>query len=185
MLNRSSKLLSGLVFIGILFVACDPVGQSLGDEKSTETRIPNQESWNPVIRINSVGKENVQARAAYSAHFENPREILFIGKVQLDFFDYDGNHTSLMTADTGNIDEQRHLFTARGNVFVESDSGMTLSTSILHWHENDESIYTDEPIILTTMTDTLYGVGFKSDANLENWTIKQPTGVTYREFEND
>jgi len=157
----------------------------LGDEKAPEIRVPTQESWNPVIRINSVGKENVQARAAYSVNYDDPREILFIGKVKLDFFDLDGAHSSIMTADTGSIDEQRHLFTARGNVFVESDSGMTLSSNILYWHENKESIYTDQPIILTTLTDTLYGVGFESDANLENWTITQPTGVTYREFGND
>ncbi|MBT4033160.1 MAG: LPS export ABC transporter periplasmic protein LptC [Candidatus Marinimicrobia bacterium] len=174
-----------LVFTGILLLACDPVGQSLDERKTIEGRTPTQESWNPVIRINSVGKENVQARAAYSAHYDSPREILFIGKVKLDFFNLEGEHSSIMTADTGNIDERKHLFTARGNVFLESDSGMTLSTSILYWHEDDESIYTDQPIVLTTLTDTLYGVGFESDANLQNWTIKQPTGVTYREFGND
>ncbi|MBC8193860.1 MAG: LPS export ABC transporter periplasmic protein LptC [Candidatus Marinimicrobia bacterium] len=174
-----------LVFTGILLFTCDPVGQSLSDEKVPESRIPSQESWNPVIRINSVGKENVQARADYSAHYDDPREILFLGKVRLDFFDLEGEHSSIMTADTGRIDDARHLFTARGNVFVESDSGMTLATSILYWHENNELIYTDKPIILTTLTDTLYGVGFESDANLQNWTIKQPTGVTYREFGND
>ncbi len=174
-----------LVFAGILFFACDPVGQSLSDEKVPESRIPSQESWNPVVRINSVDKENVQARADYSAHYDDPREILFIGKVRLDFYDLEGEHSSTMTADTGRIDDARHLFTATGNVFVESDSGMTLATSILYWHENRELIYTDKPIILTTLTDTLYGVGFESDANLQNWTIKQPTGVTYREFGND
>ena len=174
-----------LVFTSILLSTCDPVGQSLSDEKVPESRIPTQESWNPVIRINSVGKENVQARADYSAHYDDPREILFLGKVRLDFFDLEGEPSSIMTADSGNIDERKHLFTARGNVFVESDSGMTLATSILYWHENDELIYTDQPIVLTTLTDTLYGVGFQSDANLQNWTIQQPTGVTYREFGND
>ncbi len=174
-----------LVITGILLIACEPVGQTLTEGKQPEGRIPSQESWNPVVRINSVGKENVQARAAYSAHYDDPREILFIGKVRLDFFDLDGGHSSIMTADTGNIDDRRHLFTARGNVFVESDSGMTLSTNILYWQEDKEAIYTDQPIVLTTLTDTLYGVGFESDANLQNWTITQPTGVSYREFGNE
>ncbi len=175
-----------LIILAIMFVtACDPVGQSLDDGKAVEVRVPSQESWNPVIRINSVGKENVQARAAYSAHYDDPKEIVFIGKVSLDFFDLEGVHTSTMTADTGRIDDKRHLFTARGNVYVDSDSGMTLSTSILHWNENKETIFTDQAIILTTETDTLYGVGFESDSNLENWTITNPTGVTYREFGND
>ncbi|NQV29394.1 MAG: LPS export ABC transporter periplasmic protein LptC [Candidatus Marinimicrobia bacterium] len=173
------------LIMAILFMnSCDPVGQTLGEDKQVSGRIPSQESWNPIIRINSVGKENVQARAAYSAQYDDPKEILFIGKVRLDFFDLDGNHSSVMTADTGRIDDARHLFTARGNVFVESDSGMTLSTNIMYWHEEREIIYTDQPIVFTTKTDTLYGIGFESDANLQNWTITRPTGVTYREFSN-
>ena len=174
------------LIMAVLFMnSCDPVGQSLEEVKSVSGRIPSQESWNPVIRINSVDKENVQARAAYSAHYDDPKEILFIGKVRLDFFDLDGNHSSVMSADTGRIDDKRRLFTARGNVFVESDSGMTLATSIMYWNEEQETIFTDQSIIFTTESDTLYGIGFESDANLQNWTITQPTGVTYREFAND
>ena len=90
-----------------------------------------------------------------------------------------------MTADTGSIDDKRRLFTATGNVFVASDSGMTLTTSVLYWDEHQESIFTDQSIILTTDSDTLYGVGFESDANLEHWTITQPTGVSYREFDDE
>ena len=171
-----------LIFLGLM-VACEPVGQSLEQGKAEELRIPSQESWNPTIRINSVGKETVQASAAYSAQYDKPREIIFIGDVQLDFFGRDGEHSSTMSADTGRIDDQKHLFTATGNVFVRSDSGMTLATNILYWNEDDESIFTEDSIVLTTASDTLYGVGFESDANLENWIITQPTGVTYREIE--
>ncbi len=165
-----------------LIATCDPVGKSLEQAKVEEVRVPTQESWNPTIRINSVGKETVQASAAYSAHYDKPKEIVFIGRVQLDFFGQDGEHSSTMTADTGRIDDSRQLFTATGNVYVKSDSGATLVTNILYWNENEASIYTDQSIVLTTDSDTLYGVGFESDANLENWTITQPTGVTYREF---
>jgi LPS export ABC transporter protein LptC len=174
------KLSLGLFFC--LLIACEPVGESTEQSKIGVGRTPSQESWNTTIRINSVGKENVQARAAYSAHYDNPREILFIGDVKLDFFDQEGQHSSTMSADTGRVDDKRHLFTANGNVFVVSDSGMTLATSILYWNETREVIYTDQSIILTTDADTLYGVGFESNANLTNWTIMQPTGVTYRAF---
>ncbi len=181
MIARFTFLIVLLSFV----MSCDPVGNSPEQDKQQNERIPTQESWNPTIRINSVGKETVQARAAYSANYDNPKEIVFIGKVQLDFFDQNGAHSSTMTADTGRIDDKRHLFTATGNVFVAADSGMTLSTCILYWNENQESIYTDQSIILTTDTDTLYGVGFESDANLEHWTITQPTGVSYREFDHE
>jgi len=173
------------ILVLFLILACEPVGESLEQSKAEAGRIPTQESWNPTIRINSVDHENVQARAAYSAHYDDPREIVFIGQVRLDFFNEDGSHSSMLSADSGRIDEKRHLFTARGNVFLESDSGMTLATSVLYWNENDESIYTDKPIIFTTETDTLYGIGFESESDLSNWTILKPTGVSYRELEDD
>jgi len=174
-----------VLYATLFLLACEPVGQSLEQPKSTAGRVPTQESWNPTIRINSVGHENVQARAAYSAQYEDPQEIVFIGAVQLDFFDSDGLHSSMLSADSGNIDQKRNLFTARGNVVLESDSGMTLSTSILYWHESNESIYTDKAIVFTSETDTLYGIGFESEADLSNWTITQPTGVSYRKLEDD
>ncbi|MCF7824615.1 MAG: LPS export ABC transporter periplasmic protein LptC [Candidatus Marinimicrobia bacterium] len=173
-----------LLFFSIL-IACEPVGNSMDGEKTSTDRLPSQESWNTMIRINSVGKENVQARAAYSAHYDDPREILFIGDVQLDFFNEEGKHSSTMSADTGRIDDKRHLFTATGSVFVVSDSGMTLATSILYWNESKEAIFTDQPIVLTTESDTLFGIGFESNSNLTNWTITQPTGVTYREIDDE
>ena len=40
---------------------------------------------------------------------------------------------------------------------------------------------TDDPIMLTTQkNDTLYGVGFESDSDLQNWKVIKPTGVTDR-----
>jgi len=176
---------TALILILSMMVACEPVEEPGLQKAVDEVRIPSQESWNPTIRINSVGKETVQAQSDYSAHYDKPREIIFIGDVTLDFFNPEGEHSSTMSADTGRIDDQRHLFTATGNVYVESDSGATLTTSILYWNENDESIYTDASIVLTTETDTLHGVGFESDSNLENWTITQPTGVSYREFDSE
>jgi len=180
-----SKRFVVLGILAFLIADCEPVGQTLEKTEQAEERIPTQESWNTTVRINSVGKETVKARAAYSASFNDPQEMVFIGDVQLDFFDQAGEHSSTMSADSGKIDEKRQLFIARGNVHVVSDSGMTLATSVLFWNENKEVIFTDQRVVFTSDTDTLYGIGFESEANLENWTITQPTGVTYREMTDE
>ena len=42
----------------------------------------------------------------------------------------------------------------------------------------EEKIFTDDRVIfITGQNDTLYGIGFKSDVELNNWEIMQPTGV--------
>ena len=49
------------------------------------------------------------------------------------------------------------------------------------WNSEEELIYTDGPIMLTTeKNDTLYGIGFESDVSMDHWKILQPSGVTER-----
>ena len=70
---------------------------------------------------------------------------------------------------------------AIGNVVAVSDSGITLYTDTLIWDSKKEKMSTDDPIMLTTQkNDTLYGIGFESDSDLQNWKVIKPTGVTDR-----
>ena len=40
---------------------------------------------------------------------------------------------------------------------------------------------TEDSVMITTLEkDTLYGIGFESDSDLENWKILNPSGVTER-----
>ena len=42
-------------------------------------------------------------------------------------------------------------------------------------------IYTDDSVMITTeKQDTLYGIGFESDVQMEHWKILRPSGVTNR-----
>ena len=67
---------------------------------------------------------------------------------------------------------------AIGNVVVLSDSGVTLFTDTLSWDNLREKVYTDDEVIfITEEQDTLYGIGFESDVELDNWKILKPTGV--------
>ena len=41
---------------------------------------------------------------------------------------------------------------------------------------------TEDSVMITTLEkDTLYGIGFVSDSDLENWKILNPSGVTERD----
>ena len=70
---------------------------------------------------------------------------------------------------------------AIGNIIAVSDSGITLYTDTLFWNAKKEKMSTlDSVMITTTETDTLYGIGFESDSDLQNWKIIKPSGVTNR-----
>jgi len=48
-----------------------------------------------------------------------------------------------------------------------------------------EKIFTDDSVkFITESQDTIYGIGFESDVELNNWKILKPTGV-FHEDEDD
>ena len=95
-----------------------------------------------------------------------------------DFFNEDEIYTSNLKSEIAEIDESKDFLIAMGNVVVVSDSGVTLFTDTLSWDNVEEKVFTDDRVIfITEQNDTLYGIGFKSDIELNNWEIMQPTGV--------
>ena len=65
------------------------------------------------------------------------------------------------------------------NVVVTTDSGMVLKTQYLVWEQQEEKIYTDKMVTITTKDgDVLTGQGFESDQNFEKWVILKPKGVS-------
>jgi len=68
---------------------------------------------------------------------------------------------------------------ANGHVYVVSDSGYTLSTNQITWNNSYKMIISEDSVIFTTIEgDTLHGVGFESDSDLEEWRIFKPFGIT-------
>jgi len=52
----------------------------------------------------------------------------------------------------------------------------TLKTAQLFWDQKQHYFVTEKPFTLVTPTDTIYGVGFESSENLENWHARNNTG---------
>jgi LPS export ABC transporter protein LptC len=119
-----------------------------------------------------------------SGHLEkyNDRQYILLDQdVDVDFFDDLEQHTTNLKSQIAEVDERTNFMTAIGDVIVVSDSGVTLYTDTLMWNSEEELIYTDDPIMLTTeKNDTLYGIGFESDVSMDHWKILQPSGVTER-----
>jgi len=111
----------------------------------------------------------------------NNEDALLSDNVVADFFDEDGNHSSLMLSDSAMINESANNFEAFSNVVVISDSGLTLRTERLFWDNRYRLITSKDSVLFTTEDkDTLQGIGFESDMDLSNWKILKPTGVTGR-----
>ncbi|MEC7872203.1 MAG: LPS export ABC transporter periplasmic protein LptC [Candidatus Neomarinimicrobiota bacterium] len=168
-----------LIIIMLLISGC----QNTETKKAGKTRdgLPDAESWNATITLTNKGSKRAVIKSGHLEKYQQRQYILLDQNVDADFFNNEEIYTSNLKSDIAEIDEAKDFLVAMGNVVVVSDSGVTLYTDTLSWDNVDEKVFTDDSVIfITEESDTLYGIGFKSDIELNNWEIMQPTGVFSR-----
>ena len=169
------RLLTWMILI-TLFISCSSRGES--DNSDTTEELNENEIWNPLIILSREETKIVTAKA--EKLYKNSDEMsLLVGNVKVDFFGEKGEHISILYSDSAQINEQSNNLHANGNVFVVSDSGYTLTTNKILWDNRYKMIIAEDSVMFTTTVgDTMYGVGFESDMDLDQWRISRIFGVT-------
>ena len=174
-MRRTIRMIVWLI-LASLFITCGSRGES-DNSDFTEELIEN-EIWNPLI-ILSREESRVVAAKAEKLYQSSDELTLLVGNVEVDFFSEEGDHISILYSDSAQINEQSNNLHANGNVFVISDSGYTLTTSKILWDNRYKMIIAEDSVMFTTTEgDTMYGVGFESDMDLDQWRIFRIYGVT-------
>ena len=168
----------GIVFI-IVSAACS--------ERSDDTQLakgidyPDQESWGVTIILTDSSIERARIQSGHLEKYNQKQHILLDEKVKVDFFDKRQVHVAVLNSESAEVDQKTNNMKAIGDVIALSDSGITLYTDTLFWNAKKEQMNTENSVMITTLEkDTLYGVGFESDSDLQNWKILKPSGVTNR-----
>ena len=164
------------LFVLIFQFAC----QSNELQRSGETRQgrPDAESWDAIITLTNKGAKRGVIRSGHLEKYNDNEFILLDQNVDADFFNEEEVFTTNLKSLIAEIDEEEDFLVAIGNVVVVTDSGVTLFTDTLSWDNQKEKVFTSDSVIfITEKKDTLYGIGFESDIELNNWKILQPTGV--------
>ena len=164
------------LFVLIFQFAC----QSNELQRSGETRQgrPDAESWDAIITLTNKGAKRGVIRSGHLEKYNDNEFIMLDQNVDADFFNEEEVFTTNLKSLIAEIDEEEDFLVAIGNVVVVTDSGVTLFTDTLSWDNQKEKVFTSDSVIfITEKKDTLYGIGFESDIELNNWKILQPTGV--------
>ncbi len=155
-------------------------------EVQNATVYPDQEGWNSILTATQNGQVAAIIRYGHMQRFNPQKTVYFTERVEVDFFDDKGKHTSRLTSNKARLDEKSNIVEAYENVVVLSDSGISLRTEKIWWDNGMEKVLSDQFVTITTAdNDTLYGVGFESDQTLSNWLIKNPRGKTDKKIRLD
>lgn len=170
------------IFLGVLLfgiLSCNITQDEPSSPKSDEV-LPDQESWQSTIIITKDGRRMAEVWAGYIATYNEKNETILKDSIHIDFYDQEGNHNSILTANEGLVYNQTNNMIAIGNVIVVSDSGIVLETEELKWSNQEQKIVSDVEVIFTTETEKLIGDSFISDPDLKNYEIKNARGYTQR-----
>ena len=169
----------------ILFLLVFAIGCEVAEVKrSGESRegLPDAESWNATITLTNEGAKRAVIRSGHLEKYNERQYILLDENVDADFFNEEEVYTTNLKSKVAEIEEDRDYLIAIGDVVVVSDSGVTLFTDTLSWDNVKERVFTDDRVtFITEQQDTLYGIGFESDVELNNWKILKPTGIFHDE----
>jgi LPS export ABC transporter protein LptC len=155
----------------------DPSGASL--EKGS---VPDQESWHSTIVMTKSGNKFAEVWAGYIALYNEKELTILTDSIHVDFYNRDGNHKSVLTADSGVVYSQSNDLVAFGDVVVVSDSGIVLQTEKLKWENDRQKVISDVPVKFTTEEDTILGDSFISDPDLTNYEIRNARGYSKRKI---
>lgn len=133
---------------------------------------PEQIIENMEVTFTEQGRRTGVLRADSVAIYQQGR-VKQGKKIQVDFYDQQGQHVSILTADEGTYDSKMEEVEARGDVVVISDAGVRLETDVLCWRKQTNRIFTDAFVKITRGKDTVSGYGLDTDPQLVDLHIQR------------
>jgi LPS export ABC transporter protein LptC len=168
-----------IIYIGIISIlifGCEEKIKPTTISDINTVEAPTQESWNNKIIFSDSGKTAAILKAGHIQYYATKAEYLLKENVQVDFYNRNGEHSSILTADEAKVDDKTRNMWAFGHVRVVSDSGTTVTTERMFWTNDTRKISGDQFVTITSKKETIQGYGFESDQNLKDYTIKRVSG---------
>ena len=94
---------------------------------------PAQESWDAQIIFTDSGRVAGVLHAGHIAMYTDRKYTVLDSGITVDFYNEREQHTSVLTARRGRVNDVTNDFEAHDHVVVISDSGTVLKTEDLFW----------------------------------------------------
>ena len=129
------------------------------------------------IRISISEGENEIYKIESDTLLDSLGNILLIGGVDIDVFDYRGKKSNDIYSNRAIVYNRSDSMLAQGNVkIVSALTGYELYTERIILYNNTQLVRSKDEVLFINEDDSLRGIGFWSDFNMENWTIEKPIG---------
>lgn len=107
----------------------------------------------------------------------DPSRWTFEEGVYLEKYDNKLNIEATILADTAYYYDKQELWELRGNVHIENIEDEQFDTQLLFWNQKSKQVYSDQYIRIRQQKRIITGMGFTSNQDFTNYTIKQTQGI--------
>ena len=131
--------------------------------------------------VKFIYKEGAYIRAVVTGktikrYTKTQNKLEFPDGLLVKFFDQ-LNLISVLKANYAENNDAEQIIKVSGDVHMENARAEVLETQELTWNVRNKKIFTDKPIKIKTPDNIIYGVGFDSDEDFSNYTIRKVNGI--------
>ena len=168
------------IFIGLFIVGCNSK-DSKGTQQSIYDYSSDQILGSP-IRINISEKENIIYKIQSDTLLDSIGNILLFGGVKIEVYNENQRQTNNIYSNKAMVYSKSDSMSASGDVKVESIiNGYELFTDKIFLFNDTKLVRSKDEVLFINNEDSLRGIGFWSDFDMENWTIEKPIGTVSKE----
>lgn len=175
--NISQYIISCTLLSVVLLASCEENDiakvKAMFDEKEVDVEVADS--------VQFIYKEDQYARAVVTGktvkrYTRTQNKLEFTDGLIVRFYDQ-LKLISVLKADFAENNDSEQKVLVSGNVYMESAKYERMETQELTWDMRAKRVYTDKAIKIRTPDHIIYGVGFDSDEDFSNYTIRKVNGI--------
>lgn len=175
--NIRQYIISCTLLSVVLLASCEENDiakvKAMFDEKEVDVEVADS--------VQFIYKEDQYARAVVTGktvkrYTRTQNKLEFTNGLIVRFYDQ-LKLISVLKADFAENNDSEQKVLVSGNVYMESAKYERMETQELTWDMRAKRVYTDKAIKIRTPDHIIYGVGFDSDEDFSNYTIRKVNGI--------
>ncbi len=175
--NIRQYIISCTLLSVVLLTSCEENDiakvKAMFDEKEVDVEVADS--------VQFIYKEDQYARAVVTGktvkrYTRTQNKLEFTDGLIVRFYDQ-LKLISVLKADFAENNDSEQKVLVSGNVYMESAKYEHMETQELTWDMRAKRVYTDKAIKIRTPDHIIYGVGFDSDEDFSNYTIRKVNGI--------
>jgi hypothetical protein len=165
----------------LLLLSCN-VDETIIDVKSVYDS--SEEITGDPININIYESEKIIYHIKSDKLLDSLGNIILLGGVAIQVFDDIGKKTNDIYSNKAIIYSKTDSMSAFGGVEIISTlRGDQLFTEKIILYNTTQSVVSRDEVLFLNDGDSLKGIGFLSDFDMENWRIEKPIGLINKDEE--